>query len=315
MPATPLIMDVDTGVDDALALLLALASPEVELVGVCTVAGNVPLERTTDNTLRLLQWAGRADIPVYVGAERPLVRDSVAADDVHGATGLGAAQLPEARTSPAGDGVEFLLSTLQARPGEVTLVATGPLTNLARAEARVPNVLRQARQVVVMGGAVGVPGNITPTAEFNFYADPHAVRQVLASEAELVLVGLDITEQVVLEQDVLQTCEGVCAAFCRAACAPVMALGTELYGLTGMHLHDPVALGAALWPQLFHTQRLWVDVETTGELTAGQVVVDQRPLVGDQHRRGQLVACAVEVERERVLELFAERVLLNYTAS
>ena len=308
-------MDVDTGVDDALALLLALASPEVELVGVCTVAGNVPLERTTDNTLRLLQWAGRADIPVYVGAKRPLVRDSVAAADVHGATGLGAAQLPEARTSPAGDGVEFLLSTLQARPGEVTLVATGPLTNLAHAEARVPGVLRRARQVVIMGGAVRVPGNITPTAEFNFYADPHAAHQVLASDAELVLVGLDVTEQVVLEQDVLQSCEGARAAFCRAACAPVMALGAELYGLTGMHLHDPVALGAALWPQLFRTQRLWVDVETTGELTAGQVVVDQRLLVDDQHRQGRLVACAMDVERERVLELFAERVLLNYTAS
>ena len=302
-------MDVDTGVDDALALLLALTSPEVELVGVCTVAGNVPLERTTDNTLRLLQWAGRADVPVYAGAERPLVRSAVAAADVHGVTGLGAAQLPEARTAPAGDGVEFMLSTLQARPGEVTLVATGPLTNLAYAESRVPGVLRRARQVVVMGGAVGVPGNITPTAEFNFYADPHAAHQVLASEAELVLVGLDVTEQVVLEQDVLRTCQGVCAAFCRAACAPVMALGAELYGLTGIHLHDPVALGVALWPQLFRTQQLWVDVETAGELTAGQVVVDQRPLVDDQHRRGQLVTCAVDVEQARFLELFTERVL------
>ena len=117
MPPTPLIMDVDTGVDDALALLLALASPEVELVGVSTVAGNVPLSRTTDNTLRLLQWAGRADVPVYAGAERPLVRDAVVAADVHGATGLGAAQLPEAHTAPAGDGVEFLLNALQTRPG------------------------------------------------------------------------------------------------------------------------------------------------------------------------------------------------------
>ena len=150
-------MDVDTGVDDALALLLALSSPEVELVGVSTVAGNVPLQRTTDNTLRLLQWAERADIPVYAGAEQPLVRDAIAAADVHGATGLGAAHLPEPCTAPAGDAVEFLLSTLQAHPGEVTLVATGPLTNLAQAEARVPGVLGRARQVVTMGGAVRVP--------------------------------------------------------------------------------------------------------------------------------------------------------------
>ena len=303
-------MDVDTGVDDALALLLALASPEVELVGVSTVAGNVPLERTTANTLRLLQWAGRGDVPVYAGAERPLVRDAVAADDVHGETGLGAAQLPEAHTAPAGDGVEFLLRTLQTRPGKVTLVATGPLTNLAQAETQVPGVLQQARQVVIMGGAVRVPGNITPTAEFNFYADPHAARQVLASAAELVLVGLDVTEQVVLEQDVLRTYEGARAEFCQAACAPVMALGAEFYGLTGMHLHDPVALGAALWPQLFRRQQLWVDVETAGELTAGQVVVDQRPLVGDQHRQGRPVECAVEVEQTHFLKLFAERVLM-----
>ena len=304
-------MDVDTGVDDALALLLALSSPEVKLVGVSTVAGNVPLQRTTDNTLRLLQWAGRADVPVYAGAERPLVRDAVAADDVHGATGLGAAQLPEARRSPAGDGVEFLLNTLQTRPGEVTLVATGPLTNLARAEARVPGVLRQARQVVIMGGAVQVPGNITPTAEFNFYADPHAARQVLASEAELVLVGLDVTDQVWLKQVDLQACTGAYAAFCRAACEPVVAFESAHYGFAGMHVHDPVALGAALWPQLFRTQQLWIDVETTGELTAGQVVVDQRALASDQERLGRPVTCAVEVDQARFLALFTERVLAS----
>ena len=304
-------MDVDTGVDDALALLLALSSPEVELVGVSTVAGNVSLSRTTDNTLRLLQWARRDDIPVYAGAERPLVRDAVAADDVHGATGLGAAQLPEARNSLAGDGVEFLLSTLQARPGEMTLVATGPLTNLARAEAQVPSVLRQARQVVIMGGAVGVPGNVTPTAEFNFYADPHAARQVLASEAELVLVGLDVTDQVWLKQVDLQACTGAYAAFCRAACEPVIAFESAHYGFAGMHVHDPVALGAALWPQLFRKEQLWVDVETTGELTAGQVVVDQRALASDQERLGRPVSCAVEVEQARFLELFTERVLTS----
>ena len=304
-------MDVDTGVDDALALLLALSSPEVELVGVSTVAGNVPLHRTTDNTLRLLQWAGRDDVPVYAGAERPLVRDAVAADDVHGATGLGAAHLPEARSSPAGDGVEFLLSSLQTRPGEMTLVATGPLTNLARAEARVPGVLRQARQVVIMGGAVGVPGNITPTAEFNFYADPHAAHQVLASAAELVLVGLDVTDQVWLKQVDLQACTGAYAAFCRAACEPVIAFESAHYGFAGLHVHDPVALGAALWPQLFRTQQLWVDVETTGELTAGQVVVDQRALASDQERLGRPVTCAVEVDQARFLALFTERVLAS----
>ena len=311
MSATPLIVDVDTGVDDALALLLALSSPEVELIGVSTVAGNVPQSRTTDNTLRLLQWADRPDVPVYAGAERPLVRDPVAADEVHGATGLGAAQLPEARTSPAGDGVEFLLNTLQARPGAVTLAATGPLTNLARAEAQVPGVLRQARQVVIMGGAVGVPGNVTPAAEFNFYADPHAARHVLASGAELVLVGLNVTDQVWLKQADLQTCTGPYAAFCRAACEPVIAFEAEHYGCAGMRLHDPVALGAALWPQLFRTQQLWVDVETSGELTAGQLIVDLRALASDQERLGRPATCAMAVDQARFLELFTKRVLQN----
>ena len=122
---------------------------------------------------------------------------------------------------------------------------------MARAEAQVPGVLRWARQVVIMGGAMRVPGNVTPTAEFNFYADPHAARQVLASEAELVLVGLDVTEQVWLKQAALQACTGPRAAFCQAACEPVIAFESAHYGFAGMHVHDPVALGAALWPQLF----------------------------------------------------------------
>ena len=309
MPATPLILDVDTGVDDALALLLALSSPEIDLVGVSTVAGNVPLQQTTDNTLRLLQWAGRGDVRVYPGSEHPLERSAVTATHVHGVTGLGAAQLPEARTAPAGDGVEFLLNTLQAHPGKVSLVATGPLTNLARAEARVPGALRQARQVVIMGGAGRGPGNATPTAEFNFYADPHAARQVLASGAELVLVGLDVTGQVELALADLQARPGERAAFCRAACEPVMTFEAERCGFAGMRLHDPMALGAALWPQLFRTQLLWVDVETSGELTAGQLVVDQRTLASDQQRQGRPVACAMDVDRARFLELFTARVL------
>ena len=160
-----------------------------------------------------------------------------------------------------------------------------------------------------MGGAVRRPGNIAPTAEFNFYADPHAARQVLASTAELVLVGLDATEQVWLAPAALQAGTGARAAFCRAACEPVIAFQAEHSGLAGMHVHDPVALGAALWPQLFRTQQLWVDVETAGELTAGQVVVDQRALASDRDRLGRPVTCAVGVDQARFLERFTERVL------
>ena len=176
----PVILDADPGVDDALAMMLALGSRELEVLGICTVCGNVPMEVGTGNALKLLALLNRDDVPVYAGACRPLKRKAVYATEVHGKGGLGDAVLPPAGRPSSGDAVAFIVDTLSARPGRVTLIAVGPLTNLALAESRSPGVLKKAREVCVMGGAIDEPGNVTPAAEFNFFADPDAARQVVA---------------------------------------------------------------------------------------------------------------------------------------
>lgn len=309
----PVILDVDPGVDDALAILLALHSPELELVGISAVNGNVPLSQTTENALKVLELGGRTDIPVYMGAERPLQREPIHAFEVHGPHGLGGAHLPEPETLPAGDAVDFLIRGIQSRTGEVIVVATGPLTNLALAESRAPGILKQARRVVVMGGALHPPGNISPLSEFNFCADPHAARQVLACGANLALVPLEASRQVWLERELLQQRiadrEEPIAMFCAAAAQTAMAYEEQLYGRAGIYLHDPLAVGLAIYPELCRMQSLWLDVETSGELTAGQVVVDRRPFVRQGQRAGREVECGVEVQGEGFIDLVLERVL------
>jgi purine nucleosidase len=170
-----MILDTDPGIDDALAIFLALASPEVQLEAITTVSGNVPIEHTTRNALALLELAGRTDIPVARGCDRPLLGSAALAADVHGENGLGGVLLPEPRLLTQGQhAVELIIERVLAAPGEITLVAVGPLTNLALALRREPRLVEAVREVVIMGGALRVPGNITPCAEFNIFVDPHA---------------------------------------------------------------------------------------------------------------------------------------------
>ncbi len=313
MGSLPVILDMDPGVDDALAMMLALGSPEIEVLGISTVHGNVPLGVGTQNALRVLGLLDRTGVPVYPGAARPLVRGPVYATEVHGPEGLGEAVLPDPDVPPAGDGVGFLVETLSARPGEVTLVAVGPLTNLAMAEQQVPGVLREARQVIVMGGAIKQPGNSTPTAEFNFYADPDAAGQVVRSGASLTLMPLDVTRRVGLDVEGIQhrvappgTPE---ARFVEAAVQSSIAYAKRVYGYAGIYLHDPLAVGLAIDPSFFKLAPVFLEVETEGRLTAGQAVADRRPFLEDANRQGHRVMCAVEVEAERFLEWFLERAL------
>lgn len=312
MNALSVILDTDPGVDDALAIMLALSSPEVDVLGVSVVSGNVSLDLGTENALKVLGLMGRTDVRVYRGADRPLVRDPVYADEVHGWTGLGQAVLPDPGTTSAGDGVAFLVETLSDRPGEVTLIAVGPLTNLALAEQQSPGVLQKARQVIVMGGAIREPGNVTPTAEFNFFADPEAARFVIRSGAQFVLVPLDATHQVMLSRELL---EGQVAPrgtpkarFLMDAVQDVLRYAEQTGGRQGVYLHDPLAVGLAISPALFEVEAMRVDVETAGELTAGQVVADLRE-VGRDRRSGYDVECVVGVDSDRFLRLFLERVL------
>ena len=299
--ARTLILDCDPGVDDAMAILLALGAPGVEVLGLSTVCGNVPLHRATRNALQVLELAGRADVGVYEGAPRPLVRDPRHTEYFHGESGLGRALLPGPGAKPRGNGVDFLVDCLSARPGEVSVAAIGPLTNLALAERRRPGVLRRARKIVVMGGAVRVAGNATAAAEFNFYADPEAARQVMGSGARLVLVGLDATRQVSLEPGDMDHCRGPLGRFCREAAGTGFAFAQSRRGSGRFYLHDPTAVALALAPHLGKGETLPLEVESEDAVRAGQVLVDER--------RGQPVLCVLDVDRSGVVDLFTRHVL------
>ena len=312
----PVILDTDPGVDDALAMMLAVRSPELDVMGICTVSGNVPLDVGTRNARGVLQLLGQAEIPVFAGAERPLKRDPVFATHVHGKGGMGQAALPERDgNQQAGRGthaVDFLVQTLSDRPGEVVVIAVGPLTNLALAEQRSPGVLQKAKQVIAMGGAIAEPGNATPVAEFNFYADPHAARRVIHSGAELVIAPLDATHQVMLrEVDIeerIAPLNTAMAQFVVDATRDVRALYRRIGREPVVYLHDPLAVGAAVAAELMAVETVYVDVETSGDLTLGQVVADRReaPAKG---RLGTPVDCVMHVRSDAFLSLFLSRVL------
>ncbi len=270
------LLDVDTGIDDALAIALAVRHPEVQLEAVLTVAGNVGLELTTRNTLRVLDWLGAQAVPVYSGADRPLSAEVREASHWHGADGLGGAELPESTRTASGDAVQYLVETLTAQPGQLTLVCTAPLTNLARAVQEQAGIVQAVREVVLMGGAACPPGNATPVAEFNIYADPDAAAIVFAQPWPITMVGLDVTNRVLLtraERDALPPDGSLEARLVREVTRYLF----DVRQVESMALHDPLALMVALRPNL--VKRLWLDVvvETTGVHTRGQTVVDLRP--------------------------------------
>ena len=304
-----MILDVDPGVDDALAMMLALGSPELEVLGICTVCGNVPMEVGTGNALKLLALLNRDDVPVYAGACRPLKRKAVYATEVHGKGGLGDAVLPPVGRPSSGDAVTFIVETLSARPGHVTLIAVGPLTNLALAESRSPGVLKEAREVCVMGGAIDEPGNVTPAAEFNFFADPDAARQVVRSGATITLAPLDVTHRVALEDAHLAGMPATPAGnFVRDAVRPAMDHAMRVQGRRRFFLHDPLAAGLAIDPSFFRFETVRADVESVGNLTAGQVVTDRRSFSRVEDRMGLPLTCALDVDAGRFLAFFLSRI-------
>ncbi|GMG81160.1 nucleoside hydrolase [Paralimibaculum aggregatum] len=273
MTETPaaIVIDTDPGVDDAMAILYALADPEIELLGLTTVFGNVPEPVATRNALQLALLAGAPALPVAAGAARPRLQPPRPfATDVHGADGLGTAvlpPLPPGRLPDPRPAARFLAETCAARPGEVTIVAVGPLTNLAAALDVHPAIARQARGVIVMGGALRQKGNVTPFAEANIHQDPHAAAAVFAAPWAVTLVGLDVTERVIL------TAADLAPMVARSPrCGALLAEAAEFYfafhkaseGLDGCHLHDPTAVIAALRPELFRTAVAPVEVTVRG---------------------------------------------------
>ncbi|MBO9456813.1 nucleoside hydrolase [Paracoccus sp. R12_1] len=274
-----IIIDTDPGQDDAVAILLALASPEFEVMGITAVAGNVPLSLTELNARKIVELAGRTDVPVFAGCDAPLARKLVTAEHVHGKTGLDGVELPPPSVplQPT-HAVDFIIDTLRAQPsGSVTLVPIGPLTNIATAFRRAPDIIGRVARIVLMGGAYFEVGNITPAAEFNIYVDPEAAAEVFASGAPLVVLPLDATHEALTSRDWVRTMRAL-----PGRCGPAIASWTdfferfdkEKYGNQGAPLHDPCTIAWLLQPDLFEGRDINVEIETEGRFTTGMTVAD-----------------------------------------
>ncbi len=278
-----IIIDTDPGKDDAVAILLALASPaELEVLALVAVAGNVPVTRTEGNARRLAELGGRPDLPVYAGCARPLLRTPITAEHIHGDTGLRGLDLPEPRTPPRPEhGVDYLVDTLRAAaPGEVTLCLLGPATNLAVALVKAPEIAERIAEVVWMAGARSEGGNVTPAAEFNVHADPDAARVLLGSGVPLTLLPLDLTHQVRLTPDRMARLLRVGTAAARAVAALFAGDDGPVRERGGSPLHDPCVIAHLLRPGLFTGQRINVMVETGSPLTLGMTVADRYGVTG-----------------------------------
>ena len=306
-----IILDTDPGIDDALALFLALASPEVQLEAITTVNGNVGVNSTTRNALALLELLGRTDIPVARGCDRPLLRLHTDAAHVHGDNGLGGVQLPEPHTQPVVQhAVDTIIERIMAAPGEITLVPIGPLTNIALAVRREPRIAQRVREVVIMGGALRVPGNVTPSAEFNIYVDPQAAHIVFHAGWPIRLVALDVTMQARLPRsqvDALAATQSRVGSLTQEMLTYYFDVYGPRHSVTDFHMHDPLCLAAVFQPELLSWQSVYVDVELEGKLTTGQTVAFFRPR--DESRIPPAnMQVAVAVNEMAFIEMFLERV-------
>ena len=338
---TALILDVDTGIDDSLALLYAAASPDAELVAVTCVSGNIDAKQVAINTRAILELAGRTDVEVALGREVPLIRPLETTPETHGPQGLGHAELPPpSQPLSSRHAVDLIIDEARLRPGEITLVTLGPLTNLALAVMREPELPRLLRGYTLMGGAYGVSGNTTPTTEWNIHCDPEAAGIVFrawgdATAADPTIprplaLGLDVTEQArVLPEDVVRIArragstpddsialargEDPMLATRSVASSPIvryiadalrfyMEFHARYDGFYGAFIHDPLAVAAALDPGLVTTEPLHVDVETRGSLTTGMTVADRRRLTGKPPNLDVAVGANIAEFMDRLVE-------------
>lgn len=276
----PVIIDCDPGIDDCVALMVALASPDdLAVEAICTVAGNVDVETCTRNVLGLLAYLEQESVPVYAGCERPLRVQPVFADHIHGESGLGSVTFP-GRQAQARDehAVDYLIRRLTDRSkAPATLVIVGPSTNLATALEKAPQITAGIDQIVLMGGARREGGNITPSAEFNIYADPHAARSVFHCGRPLTVIGLDTTLQLRCSPPRMSSLRKIGNPASEAAAdmmEHVNAIYGEIYGIAGAAMHDPCTIAWLLAPDFFHSRPVRIDVETTSFLTRGHTAVD-----------------------------------------
>jgi len=301
-----MLLDCDPGHDDAIALLLALASPEIELLGVTTVHGNQTLEKTTANAIRILEFAGRGEIPVAAGADRPLVRDLFVAAYVHGESGLDGPTLPAPRARPGSQhAVDFIAERVLESSSAVTLVPTGPLTNVALLLARHPAVAARLGRIVLMGGSIA-EGNVTPAAEFNIWADPEAAHRVFTSGLDVTMIGLDVTHKALLTPDHGRELRG--AGRTGAMVAELLEFYSvfhrETYGFDGSPIHDAVAVAHVATPGLVETVERHVAIECGSELCRGRTLVDLWRRTGNAPN----ASVGVAIDADRFLRLLVERV-------
>jgi pyrimidine-specific ribonucleoside hydrolase len=303
--ATPVIIDTDPGIDDAIAILLALASPELDVLGLTTVAGNTTLHNTTANAIRVLDLAGRHDIPVAAGADRPLIRTPWHAEDVHGADGLGGADLPAAQRQPIRThAVDFIAGQLHASPVPVTLITIGPLTNIALLLALHPAAASRIGHVVMMGGSTGA-GNITPTAEFNIWFDPEAAHRVFASNLPKTIVGLDVARQAIVRSEDLTRLQagGRVGQLVTGLVDYYSRYYQERHGTPDTCQHDALTVAHLIRPELVTTRRLNVTVEYGSDETRGTTVIGEPLITGAAAH----AAVAFELDAVAFTELLLDR--------
>ena len=303
-----LIIDTDPGQDDAVAILLALASPEIHLLGITAVAGNVPLALTEVNVRKVCDLAGRTDIPVFAGLDRPLVRPLITAEHVHGKTGLDGPDLPDPQT-PLQDqhAVDFMIETLRREPaGSVTIAPVGPLSNVAMAMQMAPDIITRIKQIVLMGGAYFEVGNITPAAEFNIYVDPHAAAVVFASGVPITIMPLDVTHKALTSTDRVAALRNI-GNRTGAAIADMLEFFERFdeakYGSDGAPLHDPCTIAWLIDPKMFAGRHCNVEIETSSELTMGMTVIDWWRVTN----RPENALVIGDLEADRFFALITER--------
>ena len=275
-----IIIDTDPGQDDAVAILLALASPkELNVLGIVTVAGNVGLKQNSKNALKIVELSGRQDIKVYAGCDRPMRRTPVTAEHVHGQSGLDGPNLPDPKIAlQDAHGVDFIIQTLQdSPPGEITICALGPLTNIAMALVRAPQIAPRIKEIVLMGGGYFEGGNITPTAEFNIYVDPEAADIVMHAGIKTTIIPLDVTHQALATKQRIQSIldlENKTGKAIHQMLTFSERFDLGKYGWAGAPLHDPCVIAYMLAPEIFTGRHVNVEIECASDLTRGMTVVD-----------------------------------------
>jgi inosine-uridine nucleoside N-ribohydrolase len=306
MTPTPIILDCDPGHDDAIAILLALASPEIELVAVTTVSGNQTLDKTTANALRVLEFAGRGDIPVHAGADRPFIREREVAAHVHGESGLDGPELPPpSGTAREQHAVDLIAQEIRARDGRLTLVPTGPLTNIGLLLSLHPDA--RPERIVLMGGSVG-EGNRTPAAEFNIWADPEAAQRVFSAGLDTTMVGLDVTHRALITDEHTERLRS--SGRTGSMVAQLMDFYARFHRarypeLDGSPMHDPVCIAHLARPGLLTARDAFVEVDCTTGPSWGRTNVDWR---GREHFGAPNAKVALDIDGDAFAELVVERI-------